>query len=210
MDAFHSATIDGDRFVAALRAAADNGASAVVQVLDRPDDVAQVEDLLVRAFGAGWSAYADLNRLVPLPYGRGASVFARPAPLPARSLGSCRVAATPVVRYDGAVTACCNEELIVGHRPDRLRERHSTGTDVVDALERIWADPFLRLLNASGTAALTAYPRYADLADQSCRGICDFCRHAQQRTPALGEDTDRVLAGLAGLAEAAAGSAVNR
>ena len=201
-DAFHAATVDGDRFVAALRAVADQGTPIVVQVLNRPDDMAEARQLLSTAFGPEWEAYAEINSLVPLAHGRGAAVFERPAAGQGQSFGGCRVAATPVVRYDGAVTACCNEGLIMGHGPDRLRERHSTGQQVVDALERVWADPFLRLLNASGTAALTVHPRYADMASQSYRGICDFCAHAQRRTPALGRDDDRLLAGLAALAEA--------
>jgi organic radical activating enzyme len=201
-DAFHQAMVDQDRFVAALRAVADQGAPIVVQALDRPQDMASVRELLTRAFGAGWAAYAEINPLVPLPYGRGETVFARPAPRAGETLGHCQVAATPVVRYDGAVTACCNETLIMGHGPERLRERYSSGREVVDALDRIWADPFLRLLNAAGTAALTGHPRYADMAAETYRGICDFCSHAQRRTPALGTDTDPSLAALAALAEA--------
>lgn len=206
-DAFHAQSIDEGRFTAALRATADQGTMIVVQVLDRPDDVAEARRLLGQAFGAQWQRYADLNLLVPLPYGRGAAVFARPAAVRGGAAGACRIAATPVVRYDGAVTACCNEELIVGHGPRRLREQHATGEQVIDTLERIWSDPFLRVLNGSGAAAVTAHPRYADMAEQPFRGICDFCEHAQRRTPALGHDDDRLMSGLAVLAEAPAGSA---
>lgn len=201
-DAFHATMVDHDRFAAALRAVAAQGTPIVVQVLDRPDDLAAARDLLRRALGSGWDAYADLNPLVPLPYGRGEAVFGRPSPRAAKLFGRCQIAATPVVRYDGVVTACCNETLITGGGPSRLRERHSTGREVVETLERIWADPFLRLLNASGTAAATLHPRYADMAEQGYQGICDFCHHAQRRTPALGHDDDRLLSGLATLAEA--------
>ncbi len=200
-DAFHAKAIDDGRFVAALRAAADQGAPVVVQVLDRPDDVAEANRLLGSAFGAAWPTYVDLNLLVPLPYGRGAAVFDPPAEARGDSFPRCRIAATPVVRYDGAVTACCNESLIVGHGPERLRETHADGAAVVDALERIWGDPFLRILNSSGAAAVTAHPRYAPLAEQKFRGICDFCRRAQELTPALGADTDPLLAGIASVAE---------
>jgi hypothetical protein len=206
-DAFHAQAIDADRFKAALRAIAHQGTMIVVQVLDRPEDVAGARRLLGDAFGAHWQRYADLNLLVPLPYGRGAAVFARPSAIRGDAAGVCRIAATPVVRYDGAVTACCNEELIVGHGPRRLRERRASGEQVIDTLERIWADPFLRVLNGSGTAAITAHPRYADMAEQPFRGICDFCDHAQRRTPALGHDDDRLLSGLAALAQASAGPA---
>lgn len=199
-DAFHAATIDRDRFAAGLRAVAAQGTPIVVQVLDRPGDLAEARRILAAALGPCWEDHADINRLVPLPYGRGESVFARPPATPARGMGPCRVAATPVVRYDGAVSACCNETLIVGRGPQRLRERHASGPRVVDALERIWADPFLRLLNRAGPLALEAHPRYADMGGQHFRGICDFCAHAAERTPALGTDDDRLLSGLATLA----------
>jgi organic radical activating enzyme len=203
-DAYHAATVDGDRFVAALRAIADAGTPIVVQVLDREGDVAEVTRLLNAAFGAGWDAYADLSPIPPLPYGRGATFFGRPPASPPSAFGTCRPAATPVVRYDGVVTGCCNEGLVMGRGPVRLREPHGSGRDVADALERIWADPFLRVLNTGGTAAVTAHPRYADLASGQYRGPCDFCAHAQSRTPPLGHDTDRLLAGLAAVTEAGA------
>jgi organic radical activating enzyme len=193
-DGFHAQTVDVARFVAAAQAIHAAGVPVIVQVLNRPEEVGEAKQLLTAAFGAGWAEFADLSYIEPLSYGRGETVFARPPEQPAASVGACSLLAAPVVRYDGKVTACCNEPLIMGRGPERLRRTVTSGAGLAAALDAARGDALLGAIATVGAGAVTAHPAYAHLGATQVRGICDLCWRLQDATSApLGDRSDQVL-----------------
>lgn len=197
-DAFHAEAIDQDRFASCARAIAAAGVPVIVQVLDEPEQVGEARRLLEHAFGPGWPRFADLSYIKPLAYGRGETLFAPPPRQAPATVGACSLLSAPVVRYDGTVTACCNEPLIMGRGPERLRRTVNTGAELNGALAAMRGDALLGAIATAGAGAVSMHPRYAALADQPVRGICDLCWRLQEATPeALGDRGDRVLLALA-------------
>lgn len=193
-DGFHANAVDESRFVAAARAIGAAGVPVIVQVLNRPAEVDEATRLLTAAFGPGWSEFADLSFIEPLPYGRGESVFARPPEQRGASVGACTLLAAPVVRYDGRVSACCNEPVIMGRGPERLRRSATSAAELADALDAVREDALLGAIATAGAGAVTAHPTYRELAETKVRGICDLCWRLQEATAApLGDRGDRVL-----------------
>jgi len=181
-DAFHAEGVGDGHYVNAARAIARAGAWIVVQVVDVGDMVRRARDLLVAAFGAGWEQHAELVPTPPLTAGRGADVFMRTKHRPGHEYAACSLVASPIVRYDGVVTACCNESVIMGHGPAALRRRARSGAQLDAALRGFEADPMLRAIGGVGPGALTAHPRFADLADERFSSICDLCWKLVRRT----------------------------
>jgi len=197
-DAFHAAAIDRARFVSAARSVAAAGTPLAIQVIDQPDQVAEAERLLGLALGDNWPHKADLSLTQPLPYGRGMGVFQL---FPVRSvpeLGRCAALTAPVVRYDGQVIACCNEQVIMGHGPNRLRRTCRSGAELAEVLVALRRDPLLRLLSCAGPAVVASHPDYAGLGSGRYRGICDFCWRTQERTTTpLGSGPDALIEAMA-------------
>jgi len=197
-DAFHAASIGEQRFVSAARSIAAEGTPLVVQVMDLQDQVGAARRLLGLAFGADWPAQAELSLTPSLPYGRGAEVFALAPLRSVPTLGRCPALSAPVVRYDGQVIACCNEQVIMGHGPSRLRRTCRSGAELAQVLAAMRQDPLLRLLSVAGPAGVAAHPGYEDLTAGAYRGVCDFCWRAQERTAApLGSGTDVLIEAMA-------------
>jgi len=181
-DAFHADAMQRVRFVRAARAIAAQGVWIVVQVIDLHDMVDRAKDLLEEAFGAGWDELAELHLTRPLPYGRGATVFMLTKHRPGHAYGPCLVAAAPVIRYDGVTSGCCNEDVIMGGGPDALRRRCGSRQELGDAIAHFRADAFLGAVGGVGPGAMTAHPRFADLAEQRFASICDLCWRMLERT----------------------------
>lgn len=197
-DAFHADAIDDERYARAARVVADAGVPIIVQVLDMGDMMAQADALLRGAFGGDYDDYAELSAITPLPYGRGRKLFEQRPLMHAQAIGRCRLLAAPVVRYDGVVSACCNEQVIMGMGPDRLRRRCSSGADLTAMLEDLRADSLLKVIGRVSAGAITLHPRFADLDERSFHGICDLCWAVQDRaadTP-LGDESDPLLNAL--------------
>ena len=194
-DAFHAAQMQDERFVRAARAIAGVGVWIVVQVLELEDMVAKAESLLHKAFGADYADFAELNLTPPLPYGRGASVFMRTKHTPGHAFGPCRLVAAPVIRYDGLVSACCNENVIMGGGPERLRRRTATADELTTAVGDFLGDPLVRAIGGVGPGPMTGHPRFADLADEQFTSICQLCWRMLERTE-QDEQPDRLVRAL--------------
>src|SRR5207302_9575659 len=114
---------------AALRGGAGAGTGMPGQVLGSGAQIAAAERLLVTALGSSWADRAEIRPTELLTRGRGTRLAAgrqgqaRHA-LPGRSFGACHLVQAPVVRYDGRLTACCNEDVVTGHGPAAL---HAVG-----------------------------------------------------------------------------------
>jgi hypothetical protein len=193
-DGFHAEAVDVARFTSAARAISAAGVPVIVQVLNTPGEVDEAKRLLHGAFGSDWERWADLSFIEPLSYGRGAAIFARPPAQPAASVGACSLLTAPVIRYDGTVTPCCNEPLIMGRGPSRLRKKAASGADVTEALNAVRSDALLGAIATVGAGAITAHPDYAHLAAAQVHGICDLCWRLQDATVApLGDRGNKLL-----------------
>lgn len=197
-DAFHAERVAEDRYVNAARSAADAGAWIVVQVIDVPAMVEAARALLTRALGTRYEDYAELHLTPALTSGRGERVFFRQAVTLGRDLGACPSLASPMVRYDGVATACCNESVIMGRGPARLRRTSSSAKGLDSAIEGFRADPLLGAIGRVGLGALTIMPRFEDLAGQRFSSICDLCWKVCDRAES-GDRTDPLLDAVAGL-----------
>lgn len=173
-DAFHAERLAPRRFRHALVALRSLGIPVVVQVLDDEPSVAAATVLVEEALGAA-AADVEVNRVPKLPYGRAASMFGWPPERPARSFGPCGLVNAPVVRYDGVVSACCNERVILGAGPERLRRRFSDADGLARALADLEHDPVLAAIGAVGPGALTSLPELGQLQDRRFPSICEAC-----------------------------------
>jgi organic radical activating enzyme len=191
-DAFHEEGVSDTAYVNAARAIADAGAWIVVQVIETEPMVERAQRLLHAAFGDRWEDFAELRTTTPLTAGRGANVFTRTESMPGHAFSPCTMVASPMVRYDGLATGCCNESVIMGFGPKRLRRATRSGSELGAAIEAFHADPMLRAIGGAGLGALTAHPRFADLADREFTSICDLCWKVLGRT-AEGEAPDPLI-----------------
>ena len=181
-DAFHAQGVGDGHYVHAACAIQRSGAWLVVQVVDADDMVDRARDLLLAAFGERWEDHAELVPTAPLTAGRGADVFMRTKHRPGRDYGACTLVASPIIRYDGVVTACCNENVIMGSGPSALRRRAANSAELDAAVTDFHADPMLRAIGGVGPGTLTSHPRFADLADEPFTSICDLCWKLLRRT----------------------------
>src|SRR3954451_14803132 len=186
-DAFHAEGVGDGHYVNAARAIAKAGAWIVVQVLEVDGMVEQARGLLQEAFGDAWEDYAELRPLTPLTAGRGANVFTRTSSMPGHQFQPCTMVASPMIRYDGVITACCNESVIMGWGPPALRKHARDRTELTAAMDEFHADPLLRAVGGVGPGALTSHPRFNDLAQKDFTSICDLCWKMFDRTAADSE-----------------------
>lgn len=197
-DVHHAAAIDDAVLVNAAREIAAAEAWLVLQVLDHASAREQATDLLNRAFGGRWDQHAEINLIPPLRQGRGLNVIQPSAPVEGRSFGPCPLVRAPVIRYDGHISACGNDDVIMGHGPARLRRSASVATELDDAIAAVHGDPLLRVIGSSGFEALSRHSKLRDLANQSFSSNCELCWKALERMP---EGSDPELDALAALTD---------
>jgi Radical SAM superfamily len=185
-DAYHEAGTGPAAFTGAARAVAGHGLPIVVQVVDDGDMPARAAALLHEALGPDWRRHAEVVPTTGLEHGRGAGIYHRTTRHPGRELGSCLLVNAPVVRYDGRVSVCCNESVLMGGGPAALRRECADGTAVGDALEGFRSDPLYRALGSAGSAVLTGLPRFRDLADREFSTICGLCWSMTRRVADTG------------------------
>ncbi|MFZ4688159.1 MAG: hypothetical protein ACOYLS_02870 [Polymorphobacter sp.] len=198
-DAFHARSIDATAFARAAAAIAATGAWIVVQALDHHDNVARATAAIRAALGDNWRDHAEINPVTPLTNGRGASQFHRAATTPGHAFGPCRLAASPTIRYDGAISACCNESVLRGHGPARLRARAANAAALPGVVNALATDAMVAAIATLGLGLLTEQPRFVDLADRNFASDCDLCWAMFDRLPAVAAP-DPLLTAMAALA----------
>lgn len=196
-DAFHQDKLPKQRFQRAVRAFTGHGVPVVVQVIAKDDMVDRARHQLELAIGPSWADHAEIRKTQPLPYGRGAEVFRQWAPARGASFGPCAMSGLPLIRYDGTISLCCNEALIMGRGPEGLRRRCASGAEVQQALAFFLGHPLFRAIRYAGFGVLTQHPRLADLAEREFNGICQLCWELTGR--ALREPSDSFFEVAAGL-----------
>lgn len=174
-DGFHASQIDDDTFIRAAREVVVAGCWLVVQFIHEAKTEARVRRLVQTALGDEFANFAELNPTIALTNGRGADVFTVEATHFGRDLPSCHLARNPMVRYDGQFSACCNESVIMGRGPSRLRRKASTQSEMDAAISAFHNDPLISSIGGAGVGLLTKHPAFTDLADQKFCSSCDLC-----------------------------------
>ncbi|MGN9844161.1 hypothetical protein ACTMTI_39150 [Nonomuraea sp. H19] len=187
-DAFHAARLAGDRVLSAIKAIADAGCWLVLQTIGAEHEA---ESLLARALGASWRDHAEIHVTGLLPVGRARGLRAVLPARAGRTFGPCTVADAPVVRYDGRVSACCNETVITGGGPASLRRHARDAAGLRATLDSFKADPLLGFISTHGPGPLT---HLAGLEDREFRHICQVCWRLMGR---LGENRGGSITALA-------------
>jgi hypothetical protein len=176
VDLYHRKGVGDAALTGAMALAHELGCHVVAQVIvgpTQPDHKGYAERMLATALGAGWSAHAEIDEGPPLEQGRAVKLERfRRAPRPARR---CDVVNRRMLRFDGEVTACCNEAVLQGAGPPGLRR--VVGVEGVEAaLDALNGDPLLRLVHALPTgAAYELVSSVAGVAPEQVAGTCDAC-----------------------------------
>jgi hypothetical protein len=174
-DAFHQDQIADETYIRAARTVAAAGAWIIVQVIGVDGMVARARALLRAAFGDDFSRFAELRLTPALTAGRGANVFTSAHRQPGRAFAPCAAVASPIIRYDGVATACCNESVIMGWGPARLRRAAHSREELGAAMDAFHSDPLLKAIGGPGPRVLTALPQFADLAQTEFPSVCNLC-----------------------------------
>ncbi len=198
-DSFHRSSVGRDRFRRAVGFIAAEGCHLVVQALDEPGVVDFVGDVVAAELGD--AAAAEINVITPLRTGRGADVFQIGRRRGLDEFGTCGVTASPSIRYDGRISGCCNEAVLMGAGPAALRRAVRDRDELRAALTYFWDQaPLLRALSAFPAGALAQLPGMSGLADERYESICGACWKAHDI--AAGDPrTGRLLAALGAVAE---------
>ncbi len=200
IDLYHRKGVSDDALTSAIALAVRAGCWVVAQVIvgsDQPDHRGYAVRMLEAALGSGWSAYAEIDENPPLQQGRATKLdrFRRPP----RAAGRCTVVNRRMLRFDGEVTACCNEAVLQGGGPPGLRRPIGDG-GVDDALAQLAGDPLVRLVHALPTGA--AYELVSGVAGAepgSISGTCDACWRTGELLDAMSDAQREHVDLLAGL-----------
>ena len=177
-DAFHAENIDEATFIRAACGIREEGAGLIVQVMGIEKMVDEARRLVTVAFGEEWPPQVEINITPFLSYGRARTLLPISPTKKTKKgseFGPCPALASPVARYDGTVTACCNEQVIMAHGPDSLRRRVSGSNPLTAALNEFASDPLLQIIHKVGPGPLTAHPRLSEMATERFTSICDLC-----------------------------------
>jgi len=195
---FHQAALADDRFRRAARVIAGQGVWIVVQVIDDDAMVDRAAGLLAEALGPEWNSQAEIHRIPLLPYGRASGLLQIERRTRGRDFGPCHVARSPVVRYDGLLSFCCNESVIMGRGPETYRRRCTSQREVAAALAEFDNHAFFRAIGDLGPGVLTAHPDFQDLAERPFRNICELCWQMVDRVSDAAGDPVLTAASLLG------------
>ncbi|KAB8163029.1 radical SAM protein [Streptomyces sp. 3MP-14] len=205
-DAHHEREVPRRDLLTALETLAATGVAVSLHALAAGPDDPYPDELAA-------DVTARLGHAVPLlvglvrPLGRGAALPGVPAagpPPPPSAAAPCELAAWPVVAADGAITACCQQDVVDGRRrPAQLRVGSVATDSWHGVLQRARRDPLLRMIRTVGPVHIAA--RAGAPPGSAPAGYCATC-HRLGELPAARRWARRVGEGACGelLQEAAA------
>jgi len=171
-DAFHRASISEIAFTKALQRIANADTWLIIQTILSEQTIDFVYKSLKEVFGDSWKEKAEINEIPLLSHGKAEKYFPLPQMKPLAAISKCTRSNSPVVRYDGIVTACTNESIIMGKGPNALRKQITQGTQLLDALISLSENPIVNTLSKVGPIALI---NDIDLDDKMFCNVCDVC-----------------------------------
>lgn len=194
-DAFHEREIPRAAVFATLRTVLDAGIPASLHLVGSGAADPYLADITAEVRRVFLDQVPMLvNRIRAV--GRAASwASAAPAAAEPGRVLPCAMAAWPVVAFDGAVLACCNQEAVDRRpAPDHLLLGHIATDDWAAVRQRALASPVLRMIRTVGPAYLLAHYGGTPAANA---GYCAGCRRLGDFPAAIGAAT-RIAAGPAG------------
>ena len=141
----------------ALSTAKESNTWIIVQVIEDENMINQAISLLKKALGDKWTNFAEIKTNPPLAYGRGKDIFAIIPKNNLEEFGQCSALASPVIRYDGTISTCCNENVIMGNGPKRLRAQIKNKEDLVRILQKFSNDEIDELIRCIGMNRLLIF-----------------------------------------------------
>ena len=193
LDAFHEREVERANVFRAVRQVLDSGTPVSFHLAGTGADdpyLADVTAAIRREFADRVPMLVNEVR----PVGRAAawSSASTHRPEGGRVL-PCAMAAWPVVAFDGAVLACCNQRTVDSRpAPAHLLLGHIAEDDWGTVRRRSLSSPVLRMVRAVGPAHL--YDRYAaaPCADGYCAGCRSLSEHPEVIAGAVGQGSGAV------------------
>jgi pyruvate-formate lyase-activating enzyme len=173
VDAFHEEQVARPDVIRILRQLADAGKDVSVQIVGISDE----DPYLAEAVG---DLRTQLSDRVPIlvghvgAHGRAAEWLARETPPPSPGLkpDPCMLASWPVVRYDGTIIACCNQDAVDAREiPAHLRLGDASADDWETIRARTLSRDMLRAIRMVGPRALGSEPGAACGYCEACFGL---------------------------------------
>jgi hypothetical protein len=195
-DSFHQNRVPVVHFQRAALEIVKAGAWLVVQTLE----VEKTTSLLEMVFGVDFSGCAEVVGISPLQNGRGQNVFDLKGHQPASAMGTCSLAVTPVIRYDGNISSCCNEDIIMGKGPARFRSKVQNALELRRTLIQFKHDPVMKSVAQVGLGQILIHPKLDTLNKRKYLNNCELCWKVMEKFPDLPE-TDRLIHAIAELGE---------
>lgn len=199
LDAFHEREVERADVFRAVRQVLDSGTAVSFHLAGTgPDDpyLADLTAAIRREFADRVPMLVNEVR----PVGRAAAWAAASTHRPdGGGVLPCAMAAWPVVAFDGAVLACCNQQTVDRRpAPAHLLLGHIAEDDWGTVRRRSLSSPVLRMVRAVGPAHL--YDRYA--AAPCAGGYCAGCRSLSEHP--------EVIAGAVGQGSGPVGELLDR
>jgi hypothetical protein len=199
IDPFHEREVSRSDAFRVIRTVLDAGVAASIHTLGSGSDDPYLAGLVAdvrRTFGDRVPMLVNTVR----PFGRAARwerPDASPPPDPDRVL-PCAMAAWPVVTADGAVVACCNQD-VVDRRPvpSHLRLGHVATDDWAHVRARTLASPVLRAIRTIGPVQLRTRTRPPTGGRPAGDDYCGTCRGLAEDRAAIGT-AHRLASGVVG------------
>ncbi|MEV4318203.1 radical SAM protein [Actinocrispum sp. NPDC049592] len=195
LDVFHERMVARADVFQVLRTLLRHGIATSLHIAGTGRDdpyLAEVTASVTTAFGA------DVPMLVSeiKPIGRAAN-WARATPIADTAVAPCAMAAWPVIAVEGAIVACCNQDVVDGRvRPEHLRLGEIATTTWPAVVDRANSLPLLRMIRTVGPSHIAGRA--------GGTGYCGTCHRLSDLTAAA-EWAARVGGGPAGeLLQAAA------
>jgi pyruvate-formate lyase-activating enzyme len=201
IDAFHEREVTRSDAFRLLRTVLGAGVAASIHTVGSGPDDPYLADLIADARRAFQDRVPILVNTIR-PFGRAAGwatgrrADPDPSPDPDRVL-PCAMAAWPVVTADGAVVACCNQD-VVDRRPvpSHLWLGHVATDDWAAVRARALASPVLRTIRTIGPVQLLARARPSTRRPDGA-GYCQTCRALSEDRAAI-ETARRLASGVVG------------
>jgi hypothetical protein len=193
VDLFHRVGVADPTLISAFRQAAAADCWIAVQVIvgpKQPPHRSYAIAMLTAALGERWHRRAEIIENPPLHVGR--AVRLRAFAASAAPAGRCDLVNRPILRFNGEVTACCNEAVLRGAGPAQLRR--AVNTDIDTALAQLSADPLVSLIRKLPTgAAYDLVSRVAGRNPEPTSGKCDACWRTGELLAGLSPDDLRSI-----------------
>ena len=178
-DAFHEAFVSANTIIRAIQIIKEAGCWLVLQINDQPFELSKAHELLRQTLGPEWESFGEISRIPLLPYGRSSTTPASKK-MEFGEFGRCQLLSSPVIRFDGKITACCNERVIAGDDSVMINSQFSLGSTLKESTERLHSKHIFRTIEAIGFSGIRPFLPDELVMDKRFVNICEACSFLRQ------------------------------